>query len=176
MKKKVKNQFLLLIDGPMGGGKSTVADLLKDKLENVLFTGLDRLKWSVSGFDRSPGQNKIVADLVLSITKTALEDGISVCVEQGFMRAEYMTPFVQLGKAMNAQVLIYQIEAPRDILKERLSARKTPIEARSPVSMEKIEKNLDTYFNNKYSQAKVIDSQRYGPEQIADIILRDLPV
>ncbi len=159
----------------MGGGKSTVADLLKGKLEKVLFTGLDRLKWSIAGFDRSPEENKLVAHLVEIITKTALEDGVSVCVEQGFMRAEYIEPFIKIANELGVHLLIYQIEAPRNILIERLASRKTPIEAKNPVSTEEIVRNLNTYFDNKYSQTKVIDSQKFSPEQITEIILKELP-
>lgn len=173
--KIMKEQFLLLIDGPMGGGKSTVADLLKSRLENVLFTGLDRLKWSIAGFDRSPEANKLVAHLVESLTRTALEEGISVCVEQGFMRAEYMEPYLAMAKEFGVKPLVYQVEAPRDVLLQRLAPRKTPVEAKTPMTLEKIEKNLDNYFENKYSHAKVIDSQNFNPEQIVEIIFRELP-
>jgi len=167
-------QFLLLIDGPMGGGKSTVAELLKGRLEKVLFTGLDRLKWSIAGFDRSPEENRLVAHLVEAITRTALKDGISVCVEQGFLRAEYIEPFIRIAKELNVEILIYQIEAPKDVLIDRLSSRKTPAEAKTPISTERIVQNLNTYFDNKYSQAKIIDSQKLSPEQIVEIILKDL--
>ncbi|KKS92389.1 MAG: hypothetical protein UV68_C0046G0003 [Candidatus Collierbacteria bacterium GW2011_GWC2_43_12] len=158
----------------MGGGKSTVADLLKSKLNNVLFTGLDRLKWSISGFDRSSEGNKLVAHLVESLTRTALVDGISVCVEQGFVKAEYMFPFIELAKELGVKILVYQIEAPRNVLVERLTTRKTPSEAKTPVSMDKVERNLDNYFNNKYSEAKVIDSEKHSPDKIVQIILNDL--
>ena len=169
-----QDRFLLIIDGPMGGGKSTVADLLKTKLDSVLFTGIDRLKWSISGFDRSSEGNRLVARLVESLARTALTDGMSVCVEQGFMKAEYMFPFINLAKEIGVRLFVYQIEAPRDILIERLKPRKTPVDAKSPVSMEKIEKNLDNYFNNKYSQAKVIDSGKYSPDEISQFILKDI--
>lgn len=164
----------MLIDGPMGGGKSTVADLLKKKLEGVLFTGLDRLKWSIAGFNRTPKENKLVAHLVESISRTALEDGASVCIEQGFMRAEYMQPFIEMANELNVKLMIYQIEASREVLIERLIPRKTPEGAKTPVSREKIEKNIDIYFENKYKQAKIIDSQNLTPEQIAEIIMKDL--
>jgi len=158
----------------MGGGKSTVAELLKGRLEKVLFTGLDRLKWSIAGFDRSPEENRLVAHLVEAITRTALKDGISVCVEQGFLRAEYIEPFIRIAKELNVEILIYQIEAPKDVLIDRLSSRKTPAEAKTPISTERIVQNLNTYFDNKYSQAKIIDSQKLSPEQIVEIILKDL--
>lgn len=167
-------QFLLLIDGPMGGGKSTVADLLKKSLVGAVFTGLDRLKWSIAGFNRTPEENKLAAHLVESIARTALEDGASVCVEQGFMRAEYMEPYIKMAHGLGVELLVYQIEAPREALIERLTSRKTPTEAKTQVSREKIEKNIDSYFENKYKQAKVIDSQNLAPEQISEMIMKDL--
>lgn len=158
----------------MGAGKSTVADLLKARLSKVLFTGLDRIKWSLAGFSRTSEENKLVAHLVESLAKTALEDGISVCVEQGFMRSEYVEPFTKIAEELNVKFLMFQIEAPREVLIDRLSARKTPIEAKEPVSKEKIEKNLDTYFENKYSQAQVFDSSKNSPEEIAQMIFEKL--
>ena len=110
----------------------------------------------------------------IDLSGVFLVDGISVCVEQGFVKAEYMFPFIELAKELGVKILVYQIEAPRNVLVERLTTRKTPSEAKTPVSMDKVERNLDNYFNNKYSEAKVIDSEKHSPDKIVQIILNDL--
>jgi predicted kinase len=169
-----KNQFILLIDGPMGGGKTTIANILKTKVTNVMFSGQDRIKWSIANFSRSPTENKIAADMVFSMGKTALINNLSVCIEQGFMRAEYVQPYLDLAKEFKVRFLMFQIEAPKEVLLKRLTLRPAPVEAKEPMTIEKIKENLDTYFTHKYQKAKVIDSENKTPEVIAEIILKEL--
>jgi len=166
----MKKRWILLIDGPMGAGKSTVTDILKSKLTMTLVTGMDRIKCFVAGFNRTKEENIAVAHIVEAITDSAIKEGLNVIIEQGFMRAEYVKPYIDIASSNNANFFIVQIEAPREILIKRILARPTPTWAKESVSIKRMEKNLDTYFNNKYRDAIVFDSSMNTPEQIAEKI------
>ena len=49
MKKKL---FLILIDGPMGSGKTTISQILHSKLKRTAYIGLDRVKRFISDFKK----------------------------------------------------------------------------------------------------------------------------
>lgn len=167
-------QYILIIDGPMGGGKTTIAEILKTKLHGTLFTGLDRVKWLVSEFSRSKDENAAVAHMVQAMSRAALEDGMNVCIEQGFMKSKYLTPYLDMAKEFNIDIHIFQIEAPRDVLMKRIKGRSTPFFAKEPLTTVKIEQNLDNYFDNKYRKAEVINSSGIAPQEIVRVILEDL--
>ena len=90
-------QFLLLIDGPMGSGKTTVSAILHEKVKNTAHIGLDRIKWFVSGFKRNKAQNTMTRAVGMAMTKEYLRQGINVIVEQG-MRKETIKKYERVAK------------------------------------------------------------------------------
>ena len=58
-------QFLALVTGPMGAGKTTTANLVHARLPGVALIGRDRIKWFVSHFDRTPEENRIAMAVLL---------------------------------------------------------------------------------------------------------------
>ncbi len=76
-----RQKFVLVIDGLMGSGKTTVSALLHKKLKRTAHIGLDRVKWFVSDFKRTPEENEIARNIVLAMMKEYLKHDISVIVE-----------------------------------------------------------------------------------------------
>ena len=46
-------KFIVILDGPMGSGKSTVGELLAKKLRRTALVNEDKIKWFISDFKRS---------------------------------------------------------------------------------------------------------------------------
>lgn len=166
----MNKQFLLILDGPMGGGKTTVSKLLFEKLDKTLFTGFDKIKFTISGYSRTSAENEVVAGLVASLTFKALDKGLNVCVEQGFMKSEFLEPYIRKTKELDIPIFIFQLEAPREVLLSRILNRPKAEHAKQPISQEKVEKNLDTYFTYKYKRARIIDTSKKSPASIAEEI------
>ncbi|MBI4185873.1 AAA family ATPase [Candidatus Berkelbacteria bacterium] len=169
-----KKKFFVVIDGPMGAGKTTVAKLLHQKFKRTALLGIDRVKWAVSDFTRSSEDNAMTADVVLAMGREYLKHGLNIILDQGFMRKEFLHPYIQLAKKEKAHLLIYQLEAPRDILLGRITSRPKPDSAKRKVSKTKTLKNIRTYFENKYAKAQIIDSSTLTPKQIVDMISKDI--
>ncbi len=158
----------------MGAGKTTVAKLLHQKFKRAALLGIDRIKWIVSDFSRSFEDNSMTADVVLAMCKEYLKHGLNIILDQGFMRKEFLNPYLRLAKKEKIPLLIYQLEAPYNILLERLKIRPKPEAAKRKVSKTKTLKNIETYFENKYPKAQIIDSGALTPKQIADKIAKDI--
>ncbi len=118
--------IFIIIDGPMGAGKTTVGKILHHELKGFAKVGLDIVKWFVSDFSRTPDENRVAGKIVLAMCDTYLQNNTSVILENGFKTQELMSPYLHLAKSLEITCYIYQIEAPRDILIERLSLRPKP--------------------------------------------------
>src|SRR3989338_1424432 len=98
----IRKKFFVVIDGPMGAGKTTVAKLLHQKIKRTALLGIDRVKWTVSDFSRSSKDNAMTADVVLAMCKEYLKHGLNIILDQGFMRKEFLNPYLQLAKKERA--------------------------------------------------------------------------
>lgn len=170
-------KFILLIDGPMGSGKTTVANLIHAKINNTAWIGLDKIKWLVSGFRRSKKQNEMTRNVVEAMAAEYAKQGVNIIVEQGF-RLEHVAFFRKLAKKNHAAFHLFELAAPKEVLlhrvKERMAQRANARAiGRPPVAMSRIMRNLKIHADKeKDPQAKLIETDGLVPEQIADKIIK----
>jgi predicted kinase len=170
---KLKQKLsLILIDGPMGAGKTTVAKILHTKLKRTAYLGLDRVKWYISDFKRIPRDNDISRNVLLVMIKEYLRQGISVLLDQGMKRDE-IELFKKMAQKHNAKCFIYQLDAPKRLLEKRVEER-TKMLNKPKISKARIERNYKIHLSNRYSHTTVFDSEKYNPGQIAKIILKEV--
>jgi thymidylate kinase len=174
----MKKPFLIVIDGPMGAGKTTVANLLQGRMHKDLgFTALislDRLKRIVSEYKMdSKIHLKLASDIGISMTKEYLKNNIDVIVEKAFTRAEFVDSFIRPFKK-KARLFIYQIEVPADIGARRVRERPLHPEIKKRPPKSKFERNIRHYSQFKYKKAKVFDSNKLTPRQIVNQIMKDI--
>lgn len=65
----MKKPFLLLIDGMTGSGKTTVSNLLSERIPRVAVIGMDKVKRFISDFERCERDNAIAKDIIFEMTK-----------------------------------------------------------------------------------------------------------
>ncbi len=166
------NKFLIIIDGPMGSGKTTVAKLLHAKLKRTALLGLDRIKWFISDFKRIPADNEIVRNVVAAMTREYLRQGIGVIIEQG-MREERIEALKRTAKRYGARCFVYQLDAPKALLFRRVHQRPR-LAGKPKISNTRIERNYRAHMEHKYAKAEVLDAEKFTARQIANKILKDL--
>lgn len=169
-------QFLAIIDGPMGSGKTTIAKLVHEQIENVALIGLDQIKWTLSGFDRTPEQNRMTGKVVQAMAKTYLQNGASILLDEGFGKAEVMQPYLDLAAELSIPVFVFQLEAPDDVLLARLEKRPAPEQSRTPMPIDRTLRNISAHHDGKYQQAKTFDSTQLSPDEIAEKIVEELKI
>ena len=165
-------KFLIVIDGPMGSGKTTVAKLLHEKLKRTAHLGLDRVKWFISDFKRVPADNEIVRDVIAAMAKEYLKHGINVIIEQG-MRSDSIKALKKAAERQGATCFIYQLDAPKELLLKRINQRPR-LAGKPKISNTRIERNYKAHTEHKYNGAVVMDSVKFTAKQIASQILKDL--
>ena len=173
-----KKPILIVIDGPMGSGKTTVAKLLHKKFNRKMgltaLISLDRLKRIVSGYKLdSKIHLRLSSDIGISMTKEYLKNNINVIVEKAFTREEFLKSFIKPFKK-KSKLLIYQIEAPATIRAIRVRERPLHPEVKKRPPKNKFERNARHYTQFKYKNAKVFDSSKLTPQQIVNRIIKDI--
>jgi cytidylate kinase len=166
----MKSLNLILINGPMGSGKSTVAKILKQKLKRTVVFGGDEIKWFISDFKRNDRDNTIVHKVVLRMCDEYLKNGISLLLVQGYFSKE----FFKIADKHKCNKKFYYLTAPRKVLLDRIGKRPMGRDATSPIPKSRIVINLRRHSKMKHQDATIIDTSTMKPVKAADLILQDL--
>lgn len=167
-------KFIIIIDGPMGSGKTTIGKLLCTELKRTAMLSTDRIKFFISDFERGERDNSISAAVLMQMCKEYIKHGVNLLLPQAFWKMEYLEPYLKLAKENNLKLFIYQLEGPRELLLERIKNRPKPELAKTPVSEERVMQNLKTWEDNRYQLGKVFNIGELSSEEIAKLILADL--
>lgn len=168
------NKSLIIIDGPMGSGKTTVGKLLHAHLKRTVILSTDAIKFFISDFERGERDNAISAAVLMQMCKEYIKHDISILLPQGFWKREYLEPYLKLAEQNNLKLFVYQLEGPRELLLERIRNRPKPELAKTQVPEDRIIKNLETWEENRYRLGKVFNVGELSSEQIAQLILEDI--
>jgi len=169
-----KRLNFILINGPMGSGKSTIAKLLKGKLKRTAVFGGDEIKWFVSDFKRSKKDNLISKKVVYRMCDEYLKNDIDVLLAQGFYSVDNADELLRLAKKHKCNSRFYHLTAPRKVLLDRLSKRKQARDATKPIPRTRIIRNLRNHEKISYSNATIIDTSEMQPSEVVEFILKDI--
>lgn len=125
---------LLLLNGPPGAGKSTLAAALADDLAASpgdaaaplpLALDVDTIKHALGRWDQDPSAAGLQARrLALAMADRHLRDGHDVIVGQYLARPEFVRQLSTLAVEAGAEFLHVLLELPASELARRLSARR----------------------------------------------------
>ena len=166
--------FFIIIDGSMGSGKTTVAGLIHKKLPRTALVGTDLIKWFVSDFERTKRDNDITRNVLVAMCAEYLKNGVSILLAQGFLQSANRAPYIKLAKRLNVRLLEYRLEAPHEVLLQRLENRPKPVQTKTSVSKSRILENLRLHAQHRYSGAMNIDTSKMSAKTVADTILKDV--
>lgn len=172
---KLSKQKIIIIDGPMGAGKTTAADLLYKKLKHIAVLGFSRVKWFVPDFSRTRKERKMNFDLVLTMSECYCHHGFSVIIEQSFREKKIMDPYLNLAKRNHVPLFIYELYAPKKILLARIRRRPKPALAKRKTPFRQVLININSYPHKPYAKIRLsFDSSKLSPQRIVKQIIEDL--
>lgn len=165
--------FLLLLDGPMCFGKTTTAETVHERFPRTALLGMDRLKWSMSGFKRSSRNNAIIHNVIQAMTGAFLKNGVNVIVEQGFKEG-LAEEFMRIGKQTRSRIIIVSLTALRTVLLARVRRpmKTRAAKARPAISWTRVLRNLRIMAARPPLGGSVIDTEHLTPMQTADAVTR----
>lgn len=171
--KIIEEQFLLLINGPSCGGKSTVTDILFERYGHIYKAKSDVIKWLISDY-HAPTYREVVHIMTLETMRVALAHKLSVIKEGASFQNEAYTEMASQAKV---PLSVVNIEAPWDVLlsrfEQRIEAKRqgAKISNTDPVRFKEL---YDMYLNTKQPNALHFDSSVQSPDEIADAIVEHL--
>jgi len=100
-------KFIIILDGPMGSGKSTIGEILWKKLKRTVLINEDKIKWFISDFKRSKQDNAIVRSVLIEMAKEYSKKNINLIIAQGFSKTNRpLTPFIKIAKRNKSKFLL----------------------------------------------------------------------
>ena len=165
---------LIILNGPSGVGKSTVAKMLWRKMKRTAYISLDEIKWLISDYKFDVSDLAMVdKDLTLArniglgMVEGFLVDGLNVIIEKPFCKKEYLEPYLDLAEKLGIPYSIFNIEASLQTLLTR--AKERTLKEDRKFSEEKVKRIYSEYVTEKI-EAKTFDADKNSSEEIADMI------
>ena len=173
-------KFLILIDGPMGSGKTTTSKLLHQRLPGTARVALADVKRFISEYDTNKAFSSISRTVVRTLVDTYLAENVSVIAEY-IVSDKEISDFENIAASHNAVFISIKLSAPKDLLIERVQRRTREMMDVDVLPEEKIAE-LDTLFERNYTfhqkntnnNALTIDTQVLSPEEVVKRILEEM--
>ncbi len=158
---------LIILDGARGAGKSSVSALLKDKVENTSFIGLDLIRNLITKSKATDDFNAIAFDVIFSMTDSFLSNGVNVVIDSGITKARDVK-LKEIASKNNAVISMYYLSAPKEVLWERIQKRGE--ERGKMPSRERFDYTFEMQQSKDFSDFTEIDTTKQNPEEISEYI------
>ncbi len=170
----MKKPFLIVLDGPMGSGKTTISEMLHKKLKYSALLSLDRFKRLVSGFKLDSMLHlELASKIGRAMIIEYLNNNVGVIVEKAFTREVYLKQFLK-GLNRRAEVFIYQLHSPLELRIKRIKDRPLPYDTNKKPSLAKIKRNSKHFDEFRYKKAREFDTSKLSATKIVNEILKEI--
>lgn len=176
----MKIPFLILIDGPMGSGKTTTSKLLNQKLPDTARVALPDIKRLVPNFREDPETLRTIREVMFVMIDTYLENGVSVIVEQ-ITKSEGANLLKETTEKHGGTFYSYRLSANKELRWNRVKERTRQMMEIDILPQSKIdellgyfEPNDQFYMQNPIEMSQTIVTDQLGPEQVTDLIISKL--
>ena len=167
---------MILFNGPPGAGKTTLAHAIWKKIPRSAILSLDEVKWLVSDYKSNNFDLTLASKVGLAMSEVYLKNKINVIIEKAFCDYQYVDAFVKLAKKSKARLLIYNLEAPLNIIKKRTKQRQVTNlrHNKPPLKQSKVLRLYNYYNKGKFDVTRTFDTSKLTQRKIVNQILRDL--
>lgn len=162
----MKRLNFILLNGAMGSGKSTIADLLKNKLKRTAIIEIEDVRHLVTGSE----DNLLAWDVIYSMCDQYLKSGVNILLKQTVASQEIVNKFLRLARKHKCSIYFYHLQAPKNELLKRIDKRKKTKNVKKSL----ISSNLEKHKKISYTGATVINTSKISAADAANFIFRNL--
>ncbi len=165
-------QFVLLLDGMTGAGKTTTTNYLVKELPRTAIIGMDKVKRFITDFERGERDNMIARNIVLEMTKKYLELGVSVIVDQSFINEAEVQQYEEISRYFLVNLYKFQLFTTPTIAYERVMNRQKDLDDKVPE--DRVKRNISLFKTRGDLGFAVVDTSNMSKESSAKLILKTL--
>lgn len=143
--------------------------------EKRLFKGsFDIIKRLISDFD-SEKDRMLVKDLLLTLSREAVHKNLSIIVEgSASIMLEMRSFYSALAKEESIDFFEINLEAPLEVLQERLQERVAGGRSWTVTKPEQLSQRYSLYIDRKDSAVSVYDTTIRSSEEIYSLVMKDV--
>ncbi len=169
------NQFILIINGPICSGKTTVIDSIMSNYKKVFRLSANKIKFLISDYNPARDRTAVHECLVI-IAEKMLESGMSLVLEGGSMaQGDLNESLERVAQKHVMKITTVNIEAPLEVLEKRFNERvKTSLARGKKISVtdrDGFMERYNVYLAIKSKSEKTFDSSVLNGEEIAKQIM-----
>jgi DNA polymerase III delta prime subunit len=158
-------QRLILIGGPPGVGKSTVARILFGRLRDLAWLDGDDV-WRITPFETNASTKALVERNIRTVIENYLAAGYRNVMLSWVMHRQDLIERLIIGVPDHVEIVAFTLLADNYVLEQRIeSDRRRPIPPRKPREFHDVERLLNTI---------PIDTTDITPREVADQIIHRL--
>ncbi len=176
----MKSLFLILVDGPMGSGKTTTTKLLSQKLPDAARIAFPDIKRLIPNYKENEKTLPVIREVMKVMIDKYLELDTSVIVEQ-IAKADGIEILKGIAARHGAKFFAYRLSAPKEVRMERVKERTRGMMEIPELPESKVLElksyfgpNDEFYIINPSNLVSIIDTQELGPEQVVDVIINNI--
>ncbi len=172
---------LIILNGPSGVGKSTVAGRLHALMPTSVLIDIDELRRTIPGYrEKWEEGGRLAYDYAANAIEDALKAESDVIVDKTITQPQVLDTFVSTAHQYEAEVIEFLLFAQKETVQKRAEDRGfKPGGMLTPGKVVEIWEKIDA-LRNQRTNAIVIDTTNIGPEEVFNIVsqktrLIDLP-
>ena len=156
---------IIILRGPAGVGKSTVAELLQKKLgENWVHLDIDKIKHTISETS-SPIRSEIAHRVGKYFIEELLSNNFNIIVEEIF-RENFYKELLSLIERSHSSVHKFFLRADINTLITRNASR---VKIKDHKTIQDLHSEIQPLEGEK-----ILETSNYSTEQLAELIIKDL--
>jgi predicted kinase len=115
---------LIILNGPSGVGKSTVASRLLSDIPNSVLVDIDELRRSIPNYrERREESSQLSYQKAKEGIEAGLKNGQTVIVDKTISRSDTLDSFIESGRKFSADVYEIFLFADKEAVQKRADAR-----------------------------------------------------
>ena len=111
--------YIILLDGSKGAGKSTTASLLREKISDNILLSLDEIRRSIPNAIATAEYNQLAYDKLLQQAESSIKEGKNIIIDCG-LTEQKLQVLEEMVERMQVPLHKYFLEAPYDVLIQRV--------------------------------------------------------
>jgi len=161
------NNYLILIDGPKGAGKSTLSELLEKNLANTEFFSIDgERKLIEKSGDRDADNKRVFAVIVEKVVKV-FEQQKNVVVDSAVFD-DRLGVLENIAKKYGVNLYKFSLTASPETLRTRVKEREES--KGKKFDSNRFDHTLKVVQNKSLEDFHVLDSDKLSPQELFKIV------